>query len=269
MLVHRTQVFAIVTSLTVLVAPPLAAQSSLPGYTPVSARYRMLTTGQSSQIMMGETQVSDSRSDQVATLVISKAGSMLTQVMTLESVAASSTAPVPMPDVSSAIGMKFTGTMDIDGKVATSAVTDKMGATSTSPFATNMRSFLPRIKVGATSGSSWLDSATTVTKQNGADVTTTTVITYTLSGDTTVAGAKAWKIASTSTGKVTGTGNQQGADFTIGGTISGHGIMVISLAGVLLGVDTASDVNMIVEVPMASMTIPITQKQTTKISKLP
>ncbi len=269
MLAHRARSFAVLATLTALLASPLAAQSSLAGYGPVSARYRMLSTGQSSQIMMGETQVSDSKSDQVATLIISKTGSALTQVMTLDSVATSNTAPVPMPDVSSAIGMKFTGTMDVDGKVATSAVTDKTGAPSTSPFATNMRSFLPRLKVGATAGSSWVDSLTSVTKQNGADVTTKTVTTYTLAGDTTVAGARAWKIASMSTGKVTGTGSQQGADFTIGGTVTGRGTFVISVAGVLFGVDIASDVNMIVEVPMASMTIPITQKQTTKISKLP
>ena len=269
MLAHRAQFAAVLVSLSAVLATPLAAQSSLQGYGPVSARYRMVITGQSSQIMMGETQVFDSRSDQVATVVIAKVGSVLTQVMTLDSVSMSSTSPVPTPDVSSAIGMKLTGTMDLDGKVATSAVTDKMGATSTSQFATNMRSFLPRLKLGATSGTSWVDSATSVTKQNGADVTTKTVTTYTLAGDTTVAGARAWKIASMSTGKVTGSGNQQGADFTIGGSVTGHGTFVISLAGVFLGADLASDVNMIVEVPMASMTIPTTQKQTTKISKLP
>ena len=266
---HRTRFFAAFVSLSAVLATPLAAQSSLQGYGPVSARYRMVITGQSSQIMMGETQVFDSRSDQVATVVIAKVGSVLTQVMTLDSVAMSSTSPVPTPDVSSAIGMKLTGTMDLDGKVATSAVTDKMGTTSTSQFATNMRSFLPRLKIGATSGTSWVDSATSITKQNGADVTTKTVTTYTVAGDTTVAGARAWKIASMSTGKVTGSGNQQGADFTIGGSVTSHGTFVISLAGVFLGADLVSDVNMIVEVPMASMTIPTTQKQTTKISKLP
>ncbi len=269
MLAHHTRSVAVLVSLTALIAPSLAAQSSLQGYSPVSARYQMLVTGQSSQIMMGEAQVSDSKSVQVATVIISKAGTALTQVMTLDSVTASSTSPVPMPDASSAIGMKFTGAMDVDGKIATSAVTDKMGATSTSPFAANMRSFLPRLKVGATAGSSWVDSVTSVTKRNGADVTTRTVTTYTLAGDTTVAGARAWKIASTSSGKLTGSGNQQGADFTIGGTVTGHGTFVISLAGVLFGVDLVSDVNMMVEVPMASMTFPIIQKQTTKINKLP
>ncbi len=252
-----------------LIAAPLAAQSSLPGYTPVDARYRVISSSQTSQVMMGQTQEFQSKSDQQLTVRISKAGSALAQVMTLDSVSMSSTAPVPMPDVSGAIGMKLTGTMDADGKVVTSSVADNMGAASTSPFASNMRTFLPRLKVGATTGASWMDSSTTATKQNGADVTTTLATTYTLAGDTTVAGARAWKITAISTGKLSGSGNQQGADFTIAGTVNGHGTFVITVAGVLFGAELASDVNMMVDVPMASMTIPMTQKQTTTVAKMP
>ncbi len=266
MLAHRAPSFAL---LLVLVTAPLAAQASLTGYGPVNGRYRVVSAGQSSQVMMGETQAFDSKSDQVFTLRITKGGDALSQVMTLDSVTASSTSPVPLPDMSSAIGLTFTGTMDVSGKVATSTVTDKMGAASTSPMATNMRSFLPRLKVGAKVASSWVDTATTVTKQNGADVTTTAVTTFTFVGDTTVSGTRSWKITSVSTGKISGAGNQQGADFTIGGTVNGSGTFILSMDGVLLGVALGSTVNMLVEVPMASMTIPITQKQTTTITKLP
>jgi phosphoribosylcarboxyaminoimidazole (NCAIR) mutase len=263
---RRQHAFAVL-SVTSLLATPLAAQSALAGYAPVNARYRVTSNAQSSQVMMGETQVAETKSDQTFTVVIARAGSAFTLLMTLDSATASSTSPVPLPDLSGALGMKFTGTMNADGKVATSAVTDKTGNPSTSPLATNMRSFLPRLKNGATAGSSWADTTTSVTKQNGADITTTLLTTYTLVGDTTVSGARAWNITAISQGKLSGSGNQQGADYTIAGNISGRGTIAVSAGGVLLGAELASDTNMLVEVPAASLTIPVTQKMTTRISK--
>ena len=91
--------------------------------------------------------------------------------MTLDSATVTTTAPTGASDLSEAIGLKFVGGMALGGKVASSQVTDKAGAPSTSQYATNMRSILPRMRLGAAKGATWVDSITTVGKQGDADLT--------------------------------------------------------------------------------------------------
>jgi hypothetical protein len=266
--IRYTPSLVCIASLAALVAAPLRAQGALPAYGTGSVRYRVVNVVKSTQTAMGQTQEVGSTSDQVSTVVIAKAGSGLTQTMTVDSASFTSTPPSPSPDAE-ILGLKFTATMGADGKVVSSVITDKTGAATTGVAATALRSFLPRLKVGATTGATWVDTSTTVRKQNGADVTTTITTTFTLVGDTTVAGAHAWKITSASTGKLSGAGTQQGADYTISGLIVGHGTIVIGAGATMLGAELMSDGNLLVDVPMAGMQIPIAQKQMTTITKLP
>lgn len=266
---HRSHSLALAATVAALIAAPLAAQTTLPAYAPGTARYRLVTTINATQVAMGQTQNSESRGEEVHTVTITKAGDGLAQTMTFDSATTTSNPPVPAPDVAALTALKYTATMGADGKVSTSTVSDKSGAPAPAELASLMRSFLPRIKPGAKVGDTWTDSSSQSRRQNGADVTNTLNTSFTLAGDTTVAGAKAWKINATSSGKLSGAGNQQGADYTLNGTVSGRGTLVVSTTGVFLGGNLASDVNMTIDVPMASIQIPVTQKQTTTISKLP
>jgi hypothetical protein len=263
----RTATFLLLTS--ALAALPLRAQDALGGYTPLSARYRVTGSTHTSQVLMGQSQESDATSDQVTSIALAKSGGQLSLKMTLDSAVATASAPLPAPDMSGAIGLTLTAAMDLDGHVANHTVTDKTGKPSDSPLASSMRSFFPRLKVGATKGMTWTDTTTTHRNQNGADVATTVILTYTLAGDTATAKGKAWKILSTSTGTINGTGSQQGADFTIKGTMTGEGSVVVGANGVLELLEQNSSVNMVADVPMAGMQIPIVQKQSTKIVRLP
>jgi hypothetical protein len=132
-----------------------------------------------------------------------------------------------------------------------------------------MRSPLPRLRVGAAKGATWVDSIKTNGRQGDAAITSEGVVNYTLAGDTVVAGTAAWKIVGLSATKVTGKGNQGGADFTITGTVKGTITSVVSAAGVLLGQVSESDSTLSVVVEMAGMTIPITQHGTVKVERLP
>jgi hypothetical protein len=249
-------------------ALPVAAQTALGPYAPYAATYRALTNVRTSQTMMGQAQEFETKTSQQMSMSVVKAGDALTLTMTLDSATATTTAP-EAPDLSSAIGLKLIGSMSPDGKVSSSAVTDKTGAPSSSPFAGNMRSFLPRLRIGAGPGTTWVDSSTTVNKQNDADVTAATVVTYTLVGDTTVAGVKAWKIAGVSVSKLSGTGNRMGTDYTLTGDVKGTTTSLVSVTGILLAISADSDSNLTVTVEAAGMTIPIAQKTTTTIEKLP
>ena len=140
-----------VAALSILVAP-VAAQGTLGPYAPAAAKYHMTGNQKTSQTMMGQAQEFETTTNQLLSLAVAKAGDALTLTMTLDSATVTTTAPTGVPDLSEAIGLKFVGGMALDGKVASSQVTDKAGAPSTSQFAANMRSILPRLRLGAAKG---------------------------------------------------------------------------------------------------------------------
>ena len=254
--------------LSVIVAP-VAAQTALGAYAPVAAKYHITSKGKTSQVMMGQAQEFETSSNQRLSLAVTKAGDALSLTMTLDSAIVTSGAPTGAPDMSSAIGMKFVGAMALDGKVTSSQVFDKSGAVSTSDFASNLRSILPRLRLGATKGDVWVDSFTVLGKQGDADLTSASVVNYTLAGDTVVAGTKAWKVVGLSATKINGKGSRMGSDYTIDGDVKGTITAVVSTAGILLGQVSESDTNLSVNVPAAQMTIPIVQHGTVQVDKLP
>ena len=252
-----------------VVVTSAAAQGTLGAYTPVTAKYRITAVQTTSQIMMGQTQEFETTIKQLLSLAVAKSASALSLTMTIDSATVSSNAPAGVPDASEAVGLKFVGEMGFDGKVASSQVTDKSGAPSASQFAGNLRSILPRVRVGAAKGDTWMDSTTALMNQGPATITSESVITYTFAGDTVLAGAKAWKITGVGATKLSGSGNQQGADYTIKGTAKTTLTAVVSAGGVLLGGSSDADSNLSVNVEAAGMTIPIVQHAAVKIEKLP
>ena len=257
-----------VVTLSFVVAP-VTAQSALGAYAPIATKYHIVSKGKTSQIMMGQSQEFETTSNQLLSLAVAKAGDALSLTMTLDSATVTSGAPTGAPDMSSAIGMKFIGAMALDGKIASSQVFDKSGVVSTSDFASNLRSILPRLRVGATKGAVWVDSFTVLGKQGDADLTSESVVNYTLAGDTVVAGTRAWKVTSVSATKISGKGSRMGSDYTIAGDVKGTTTSVVSAAGILLGQLSESDSNLSVDVPAAQMTIPIVQHVTVQVDKVP
>ena len=253
----------------IVMAAPVFAQTALGPYAPAEARYRIATTTKTSQVMMGQAQEFESKANQLLSLSVTKAGDALALTMTLDSATATTTSPEGSPDLAGALGMKFTGTMAPDGKVASSAVTDKSGAPSMSDLAGSFRSILPRLKVGAAVGATWTDSNSYVTKRGDGEVTTSTMSTYVLAGDTVMAGGRAWKVTGTSVSKLTGHGNRMGTDYSLTGDVKGQVTAVVSMTGVLLGETSESDSNISVTVEAAGMTIPIVQKTSATVEKLP
>lgn len=264
----RRSVTRAVAALFIL-AGPVAAQGTLGAYSPASGKFRLTTTQKTSQTMMGQSQEFETTSNQLMSVSLTKAGDALTLTMTLDSATVSTTSPAPVPDLSEAIGLKFVGAMTLDGKINSSQVLDKTGAPSTSQFAANMKSILPRLRIGAGKGATWVDSITTTGKQGEADINAESVLNFTLAGDTTVAGTAAWKIVSRSVTKVTGKGSQGGANYTIAGDVTGTTTSVVSTAGVFLGQLSETDSNLTVNVEAAGMTIPIVQHSTSKTDRVP
>lgn len=257
------------TAVFALFAAPLAAQSTLPGYTPSAGKYRITVVQNTSQIMMGQTQEFESSSNELVSLNLAKSASALALTITIDSLTSTTNSPMGAPSTADAIGLKIAAEMALDGKIATSQMTDKSGAPSTSQYANGLRQLLPRLRVGASKGDTWADSTTSQIKISDADIKTESVTNYTLAGDTVVAGAKAWIITGVGVTNLSGHGNQQGADFTISGPSTGTITAIVSTAGVLLSESTVSDSKLSVYVEAANMTIPVVQHGTVKVEKLP
>jgi len=257
-----------IVMLSMLVAP-VAAQGTLGVYAPAAAKYRVTSTQKTSQTMMGQAQDFETTSNQLFSIAVTRAGEALSLTMTLDSATVTTNAPTGAPDLSEAIGLKFVGRMTLDGKIDSSQVTDKTGAPSTSQYAVNMKSILPRLRIGAAKGATWIDSVTSVGKQGDADVTAESVLNFTLAGDTVLAGTTAWKIVSVSVTKVIGKGSRTGADYTITGDVKGTTTSVVSTAGAFLGQFSETDSNLTVNVEAAGMTIPIVQHSTSKVDRVP
>lgn len=257
-----------VAALALFVAP-LAAQSTLGGYTPSAGKYRITVVQSTSQIMMGQTQEFEANSSLLISLAVVKSAAALALNITIDSATSSTNAPMGAPNPAEAFGMKVAAGMALDGKVGLATITDKLGAPSTSQFANSLRSILPRVRIGAVKGATWADSTTSQIKVGEADIKTEAIVNYTLAGDTVVAGVKGWVITGVGVTNLSGRGNQQGADYTISGPSTGTITAVVSEAGVLLGERTISDSKLSVYVEAANMTIPIVQHGTVKVERLP
>jgi hypothetical protein len=114
----------------------------------------------------------------------------------------------------------------------------------------------------------WTDTTTSPFSNGGIDGTTVAIITHRVTGDTTVNGAKAWTV--TQEGKLTvdGKGTTNGTDVAMKGSGTMSGTSFVGQDGVFLGGNTTMSQSSTVEIPAAGMSIPLTQKVTTRLTPL-
>jgi len=159
----------------------------------------------------------------------------------------------------------------VTGQISPRGIVHQLDRDSTAAddIAAAYRNFLPQLPAGGVkAGLTWSDTLNTPFSQGGIDGTTVTVIASRVLGDTTVGEQKAWRIERTGTLSMSGTGNQQGTDLVLSGTGTATGVSYVGETGVYLGAASSQDLSMMVEVPSASMTIPIRQTTITKIERI-
>ncbi len=258
-----------IASLLLLVAGSLGAQESKLWYTPGTAQYKVVTTTTTSQEMQGQKQEFSLNSEQKVSVTVGKANKdSLPVSIVLDTIAQTTTAP-GAPDVTKLIGMKLNGLMSPQGKLYSSKVTAVDGTEPVSQASEGMKRFLPRLPAMIKAGTTWIDTVdVTMPTGNGAEIHRTAIMTYTVMGDTTIAGQKTWKIAMDSKAKITGKGNQMGADFTIDGGSTGKGMSFVSPNGWFVGMDAQDNQELTVTVAAAGMIIPVITTANTKIERI-
>jgi hypothetical protein len=258
----------------VAVAAPAAAQDF--AYKPGTQQYRLEQVLSQTQEMQGQVMDMSLASAQFISLAAAPQGGGLGLTYTIDSVRfdaptgsmaamAGGAADQRAAQAKALTGKKVVATVSPLGVVSSIGAADTTDAAARS-VAPGFRTFLIAFPSAAVkSGMTWTDTVSATMNNMGIDVKSTAVNTYTVTGDTTAYGRKAWKVAHTGTLTLSGSGNTQGADVKLSGTGSSTGLSLVGADGVYLGGTTDQTQAMTVEVPAAGMSIPITNKVATKI----
>ena len=257
-------------TLSLLVAASGAgAQDAKVWYVPGSSKYVVTSSTKTSQEMQGQKQEFEATGKQQVSVTIggSKKDSLDLSIV-LDSISIASSAP-GVPDVSKLIGTKLSGTMSPMGQVYAAKLVGPDGNEVKNAQVEGLRRFLPKLPASLKPGATWVDSSSsTVPAANGAMMTRNAQTTYTVLGDTTYDGEKAWRIGAETKAKIDGKGQQMGTDFTISGGSTSKATTYVSAKGVYLGTEGTENQDLTVTVDAAGLIIPVTSSTTIKIAKV-
>ena len=250
-----------------IVAPALQAQSIV--YAPGGAKYHVTSVSTTQQTQQGQQMDFTVNSDQWLTVTIApKSRDTLSYTIVLDSMRISASNPmIPVPDVSKMKGVAYHGLISTNGKRYGGALSDTT-VDETKSLADGFERFLPQLPATAKFGSTWNDNVSSKANRGGIDIKSDVVVAYTLAGDTTVAGQKAWRITRAGTITATGSGNTQGQAVIVEQSGKLDGSSWVSSAGRFLGSHASQTMSGKITLPAAGMEIPQSQKVTTTVEIL-
>ena len=259
---------AVAIAALALAAPAAQAQFA---YQPGTHRYRLEQVTEATQEMAGQTMSNTMTMTQVIGVQLAPgSGDSLAVTFTVDSVGIQSEIPqaqaMAQAEADKLIGAKVAGTVSPLGAIGALEWTNADSANTGGDLSMGFRNFFPRLpRPALEAGMTWTDTTNSKFDANGIDGTATSVVTYTVEGDTTVNGRQAWRISQKGTVTTNGVGNQQGQELALSGGGSIEGTNVVSKDGLYLGGDSRLDQNMTVQVVAMGMEIPVTQKITSKV----
>jgi hypothetical protein len=232
---HR---LALIVSASAIVTSIASAQGTA-AYAPGKLRYHVTTVSTRAQPLGGGRapfDFSTTTNQWIALEVAPQSRDTLKVAITLDSIRITSTLDAPPPDVSVLQGAKFTGTMSPRGRIysltpAANSTDGKLGATATAL----KRFLLPLPARSLAPGTSWADTVVEHPKVGTINITSSSVTTYKVAGDTTVSGQHAWRIDRYTTIAQLGKGTEAGQPLEISSSGTVTGMQFFTDKGVLLG----------------------------------
>lgn len=259
---------AVVIAVLALAAPAAQAQFA---YQPGTHRYRLEQVTEATQEMAGQTATSTLTMMQVIGVQLAAGtGDSLAVTFTVDSVGVRSEIPqaqaAAQAEVDRLIGSRVTGTVSPLGQIGALEWMQGDSVRTDGDLAAGFRNFFPRFpSPSLEAGMTWTDTTSSKFSNDGIDGTATSVVTYTVEGDTTVDGRQAWRVSQKGTVTTDGTGNSQGQELALSGGGSIEGTSVVSKDGLYLGGDSRLDQTMTVQIVAMGMEVPVTQKVTSKV----
>ncbi|CAN5741369.1 hypothetical protein BH11GEM1_BH11GEM1_17930 [soil metagenome] len=247
-----------------LAAAPLMAQSE---YAAGTTRYRVTTDAKGTQTSpMGNASFDLGLKEQLTVSVMKHARDTVMATIKVDSIAMKSTG-APAPDLSKVTGMQFVTLMSPTGKFYSSKAPEGMDP-ALGQITDGIGRFLPSFRVGVANGMTWSDTTSGKVSQQGMDMDRTSVSTFKVNGDTTIAGEKAFRIERRTATKAAGSGMMQGTPMTMETTGTGTGAYYLTPKGVYLGAQSSDEVNTKVTVLAQNIEIAIKQQVHTTVEAI-
>lgn len=245
-----------------------AATSAAPAgfaYAPGSHRYRIVVSTVASQEMMGQRTTDSGTVTRIVSVALTpRAGDTLAVRYAVDSIETTTANPQAREMIMAQKGRTASGTLSPLGVphsfespvVDTTQQAMRMAMES-------YRHFFPRVPSRAVkSGDTWADTVTQQFTSAGLSGSSRLVLTSRAVGDTTFAGSAALRVERTGAVTMSGTGSQGGQPLELEGQGTVNGSAYISLTGLYLGSSETQSMDITVQAPAMSLTIPITQRIT-------
>jgi len=256
---------ALLSAAMLAAALPLGAQEV--EYAAGTTRYRVSTTTKGSQSSpMGNSDFEVGMRQQITLNLAKQTKDTLLATITLDSIAMSGAAA--SADVSSLVGAHFVSLVSPTGRVY-STKAPPSGNPLVSQIAEGITRYLPSYHPNLKRGLAWSDTTSGKVTQQGMEVDRTVVSNFTVEGDTTIAGAKAFKVARVTSVRAQGSGTSQGTPISMESTSSSNGTFFVSSKGVFLGATSNDDVNLKLKILAQGAEISMKQIAQTRIEPIP
>lgn len=252
--------------------PSLGAQDRPFAYAPGSYRYAVTTVVDRSQDQAaGRPPVAfETVTKQWITLELSpKSSDTLGLTITVDSVTVGSSLAAPAPNLDKLRGAKVMGTVSPVGRIYAFQPPANAEPETAALYAAFRKFLVPMRALTLAVGSRWTDTTTDTVTREGLDVTTRTVTTSRVAGDTTIGGQSAWRIERSSVIEGRGTGTEAGRPLRVrnDGTIAGA--HYISTRGVYVRSASTQRSELTLSVSQNDVSSPIVQTIKSTVELLP
>jgi hypothetical protein len=247
-------------------ALPLVASAQVVEYAAGTTRYRVSTTTKGSQSSpFGDSNFELGMRQQITLQLAKQAKDTLLATITLDSIDMSGAAAGA--DVSSLRGARFVSLVSPTGRVY-STKTPSTGNPLVTQIAEGVTRYLPSYHANLKTGLAWSDTTSGKITQQGMEVDRTVVSNFTVEGDTTIDGTKAFKVARVTSVKAAGSGSSQGTPISMESISSSNGAFFVSSNGVFLGATSNDDVNLKLKILAQGAEISMKQSAQTRIEPI-
>lgn len=251
------------------VAFPVAAVAQGFEYAPSTGQYRISSITKSTQEVMGQKNDFETSSNQLVSITVARASK---DTLRVTAVIDSITMVLPQgmtpPGLEKLHGVQVVSKLSPHGVVYSSEGPKAGDIPNAEQLTDEMSRLLPRIPARLATGATWSDTVSGSVKQNGIDIQRQVVARFTVTGDTTVAGERSWKISREATTTLSGSGAPQGQPMTMEGTSAGKGTLFVSRKNVFVGALNEEQVKIKILLAANGMEIDLTQTANTTVEKV-
>jgi hypothetical protein len=238
MLNPRLAVLVLATVAPAMLAPAVASAQTF-AYTPGTQRYRIEISVQNQRDQNGGRAPAEfdySTTQYVTVHLTRQSPDTLGLSVTIDSVGVESSMDAPKPDLSWEKGATLNGTISPSGHLYTFAAPTSADGNMRGLY-DGFKYFLPALQSSIAAGKSWADTSRQRTGKRGSfdSVSTQRIITSRVTGDTTYAGQRAWRIERSGSLSLSGQGSEGGRGLRVAGDGTIRGVQFVSVAGVYLG----------------------------------